>query len=455
MPYRNGVFVFGGKEVKPDTLKNLWQFLYDSYTGLGGYKDGSYLIRHKRESDEKYERRKKLAYYPNFVKKIVDTFTAQIFKKPPQRKLTKEYELFVNDVDRKGTYIDDFMRRAFKLSLIFGTVFIIVDKPSQVAKTKQEEIEKKLLPYATIRLPWQIEEYELDEYGNLKRIVFSEKKGKKRELTNEVLRVLDENDKVILERENPLEVLPVVVLRTSDQLLYEELFSEPFIYTIAQLNFELYNLISEIREILRNITFPVLTYPVRSIESFSQKEIIVGTENALLYEPETGGKPDFVAPPPAPVEVYLEYLNKVIEQIYRTVNLEFVLGSQTQKSGVALEFEFQNLNTLLSMFAMNLEKAEYEIANIVSKWHGKEKYEGTIDYRKDFSFRDVERELKILLDSLSAGISSKTFLIEAHKKIVRFVLEDSVEDVILERIDREIEGLEGIDNQLKNELGNS
>ncbi len=455
MPYKNGVFVFGGKEVKPDDLQNLWQFLYDSYTGLGGYRTGEYLIRHKRESDEKYERRKRLAYYPNFVKKIVDTFTAQVFKRPPQRQLTKEYELFVNDVDKTGTYIDDFMRRALKLSLIFGTVFIIVDKPSEEARTKQEEIERKLLPYATIRLPNQVEDYELDEYGNLKRIVFREGKERKRELSTEVLRVLNKRGEVILERENPLGVLPVVILRTSDKLLYEELFSEPFIYTIAQLNFELYNLISEIREILRNITFPVLIYPVRSIESFSQKEMIMGTENALLYEPETGGKPDFIAPPPAPVEVYLEYINKVIEQIYRTVNLEFTLGSQTQKSGVALEFEFQNLNTLLSMFAMNLEKAEYEIANLVARWHGKKEFEGTIDYRKDFSFRDIERELKIILDALSAGIRSETFLIEAHKKIVRLSLGDSVEDKTLERIDKEIEGLEGVDNQLKNELGNT
>jgi len=455
MPYRDGVFFFGGEKVDPDDLTSLWQFLYDSYTGLGGYRSGKYLIKHRREPEEKYERRKKLAYYPNFVKKIVDTFTAQVFKKPPTRQLTREYELFVNNVDRRGTYIDDFMRRALKLSLIFGTVFIIVDKPSQGARTRQEEIERKLLPYATIRLPWQVEDYELDEYGSLKKITFREGENRKRELSQESIRVLERKGKVVLERENPIGTLPVVVLRASEQLLYEDLFSEPFIYTIARLNFELYNLISEIREILRNITFPILTYPVRSIAGFNDREVVLGTENALLYEPEIGGKPDFIAPPPAPVEVYLKYLNQVIEQIYRTVNLEFTLGSQSQKSGVALEFEFQNLNTLLSMFAMNLEKAEYEIANLVARWSGKEKFEGTIDYRKDFSFRDIERELRIILDSLSAGINSETFLVEAHKRIVRLSLGDSLEDRTLERIDREIEGLEGIDNQLKNELGNT
>jgi len=446
MAYANGVFIFGGKEVKPDDLSSLWQFLYDSYTGLGGYRDGSYLIRHKRETDDKYNRRKKLAYYPNYVKKIVDTYVAQVFRKPPVRDLTPEYEIFVNDVDRTGTYIDDFMRKVLKLTLIFGTVFVIVEKPSESATTKQEEIEKKLLPYATIRLPWHVKSYELDEYGNLKRIVFKERGEIEREYREDVFYVYKKGKK-ILEKENPFGTLPVVVVRASDQLLYEELFSESFIYTIAMLNYELYNLISEIREILRNITFPILVYPTKEMSRIESLEI--GTENAILYDPEHGGKPDFIAPPPAPVEVYMQYMNSVIEQIYRVANLEFTLGSQTQKSGVALEFEFQNLNTLLSLFAMNIEKAEYEIANLVAKWHGKEKFEGTIDYRKDFSFRDVERELKVALDSLSAGVQSQTFVNEVHKRIVRLALSDSVDDETLERIDKEIEGLEGMDNQMK------
>ena len=449
MPYANGEFFFGGKPVKTPELQNLWQFLYDSYTGLGGYRDGSYLIRHKREPDEKFERRKRLAYYPNYVKKIVDTFVAQVFRKPPQRELTPEYELFVSNVDKSGTHIDDFMRRVFKLSLIFGTVFVLVDKPPEEAQTRAEELERGLLPYATIRLPWQVQDYELDEFGNLTKIVFKEK-DLLREITKEYFRIL-KGKKVILEKGNPLGEIPLVIVRPSDRLLYEELFGEPFIYTIAMLNYELYNLISEIREILRNITFPILVYPSKD-ENITRIEI--GTENAILYNPEFGGRPDFIAPPPAPVEVYMEYARWIVEQIYRAVNLEFTLGAQTQRSGVALEFEFQNLNTLLSGFAMVLEQAEYRIAELVSKWHGKEKFEGVIDYRKDFSFRDVERELKLIMDGLSLGIQSETFNVEAQKKAARLILGD-VEDEVILRIDKEIEGLEGIDNQLKNELGNS
>ena len=64
----------------------------------------------------------------------------------------------------------------------------------------------------------------------------------------------------------------------------------------------------------------------------------------------------------------------------------------------------------------------------------------------------MERELKIAMDSLSLNVPSPTFKTEVYKHIARINLNDKVDDKTLERIDKEIEGLEGIDNQLKNEL---
>ena len=450
MPIENGSFVLRASELIP----NDWKFLYDSYTGLGGYKDGSYLVQHKRESDEKLQRRKALAIYPNYVKKIVDTFTAHMFRKSPQRETTPEYETFINDTDRRGTYIDDFMRRLFKLCMIYGTVFVVVDKPSAEARTRGEEIQMGLLPYATVRLPSQIESYELDEFGNLQSITFAEagKEKRYRYFDAESWKVLNAKKEVIAQGQHNLGTIPVVRASLTEQLLYEEVLSEPFIWNIAKLNFEIYNLISEIREILRNLTFPVLTYPVRDSqeEQRLKQGLLLGTENALLYNPEGGGKPDFIAPPSAPVEVYMEYLKLTIEQIYKSVNLEFALGTQTGKSGVALEFEFQNLNSMLVQFALALEQTEYQIARLVARWNGREEFEGKVSYAKDYSYRDLERELKISMDALTLSISS-TFEKELKKKLSRAILTDWSDDNTLTQIDKEIDGIEGRDNQLANE----
>jgi len=78
------------------------KFLMDAYTGKGGYLDGTYLIRHPRESDEKFNKRKKLAVYPNYVRKVVDSYLSHLFKKSPVRSIeTQEYQDFLSS--RKKT----------------------------------------------------------------------------------------------------------------------------------------------------------------------------------------------------------------------------------------------------------------------------------------------------------------------------------------------------------------
>jgi len=460
MPIENGEFVLkvsafsslSGKLTDED-----YKLLLDSYTGLGGFKDGSYLVRHKRETDDKYERRQRLAVYPNYVKKIVDTWTALLFKRPPRRQLPKdaeEYERFCQSADGSGTYIDDFMRRVFRLSAIYGTVFVVVDKPRGEARTKLEELERGLFPYASVRLPTQLHSYELDELGRLRAVVFTEKRGKKvylRRFTPEGWELTTLFGDVVDGGEYALGRLPVVAVSLTERLVAGQLVAPPVIWDIARLNFEVYNLISEIREILRNQTFPILILPATNPEEENKyRNLTVSTENALLYNPEKGGKPDFIAPPPAPVEAYMEYLKLTIEQIYKAANLEFVLGAQTQRSGVALEFEFQNLNAQLAQFAMALEQAEYEIAQLVARWEGREKFGGVIDYAKDFSYRDAERQLKLALDALTVNVS-RLFEIETKKLISRLILNDFSDDETLKRIDEEIEGLEGIEERLRRE----
>ena len=413
---------------------NTWdyQFLTDAYTGLGGFKDGSYLIRYPRETDAKYNRRKQLAVYPNFVKKIVDTFVNFVFKNPPVRDTSKtpEYAEFIEDTDLKGTYIDDFMRHICKLSLIFGTVFVVVDVPKGGGK-----------PYATIRLPSQLARVEIDEYGRITKIVFAESTELFRAFEpNRWIISKDINGKFILEIGNhDLGLVPVVPVSWSEPLLPTEILTVPFIWDIARLNFDLYNAISELREILRNVTFPVLTLPAKD-EAMLQKlkNITIGTENFIPFSPDGGGKPDFIAPPEGPAKTLLEYINFLISQIYKAVNLEFALGSHSQKSGVALEFEFQQLNTLLTGLALQMEKAEYQIADLVAKWSGKERFTGTISYRKDFSFRDLERELKVAMDAITLGIS-ETFNAELKKKLAREILGDYTNEEVFNKIDIEIE----------------
>ena len=429
-----------------------WQFYIDSYTGKGGFEDGSYLIKYPRESDDKFKRRKELAVYPNYVKKIVDTYISHLFKQSPIRETTPEYEDFIQNVDKQGTYIDDFMRKAGKLSLIFGTVLVVIDRPRGKARTRLEEKQKGLLPYAVIRLPYEVEDIQLDKYGNISKIVFKENNLFRSFTERDWIISKDKEGKQIIDSgSHELGIVPVVPVRWTDTVLPFDVFSPSFIQDLAQINFDLYNAISELREILRNITFPVLTLPIRDETTANQlSNLTIGTENFIPYNPEGGGKPDFIAPPPEPAKIYIEYINFLISQMYKIVNLEFALGSQSGKSGVALDFEFQQVNSLMAGIALHLEQAEYKIADIVARWNGETGFYGKIEYDKDFSFKDLERELKNAMDALSLQIS-QTFDAELKKKIAREMLGDYIDESTLERIDKEVDGLEGADNQLKNE----
>ncbi|MEM2566938.1 MAG: phage portal protein [Candidatus Bathyarchaeia archaeon] len=422
-----------------------YRLMWDAYTGLGGFQDGTYLVKYPRETDEKYNRRKQLAFYPNFPKKIVETFTSHIFRKPPQRQIESQaYLIFIQNTDRNGTYIDDFMKKVCKLSLVFGTVFVIVDKPQGNAITVAQEKELGILPYATIRLPTQVEEVQVDEFGKIVSITFREELFL-RTFTQNTWEVKVIGKQETYSGEHALGTIPVVAVSWTDSLLPTQIFCPPMIHEIAYASKDLYNAISELREILRSTTFPILTLPTKQPVG----DITVGTENFIAYDPEGGGKPDFIAPPPDPAKIYMEYIQLLIEQIYKLANLEFVMGTSQQKSGVALEFEFQDLNSMLSGIAMNMEQAEYRIAELVARWSGEERFRGSISYEKDFSFRDIEREMRIVFDALSMQIS-QTFENELKKRIARALLPDT-DDETMKRIDYEIDGLEGLDNQLKRE----
>jgi len=420
------------------------KFLIDAYEGKGGFLDGSYLIPHPRESNEKFERRKKLAVYPNYVKKVVDSYLSHLFKKSPIRSIeTQEYQEFIQDVDKQGTYIDDFMRRAFKLAMIVGTIFIIVDKPPGKAQTKLEEKTLDLRPYLATRLPSQVYNYSFDQFGRLAFITFREKRPdgtiiyRYFDTEKWIISTDPEQKKIEGEGKHKLGIVPVVPLHSTDPLLSTSLTATPWILDVANLNFDLYNALSELRELLRSQTFSIFTIPIRDqADAEKLKDLTISTENAIPYNPEGGGKPDYVAPPPDPVEAYMKYITALIDQIYRLANLEFTGG--VQKSGIAKEYDWLEFNRTLSSFAEQCEQAEYRIADIVCRWYETE-FKGYIQYPQDFSIKELAKELEIGMNAITAQILPPTGVVELRKKLTRDMLGEFVDDKLLSKMDEEIE----------------
>jgi len=321
------------------------------------------------------------------------------------------------------------MKRYATLANIVGTIFLIVDRKPLEMINRAQELENP--PYLVPKLPVEVVDFSVDTSGQLEWIVFSEiitSKRFKSEGESEIrFRYFDKEswqvlkgtsifDAVVVSQgQHNLGTVPVVQLHSEEPIEETQIFGVSKIFEIAKTNLRLFNALSELDEILRNQTFSILTIPVKNPADREQYEnMTLSTENGLLYDPEYGGKPEFIAPPTNPTEAYETRIAELIKYIYKLASLEFTGG--VQKSGIAMAFDFQETNSALASMAQNIEEAEYKIIDIVGRWLDKDFSNAVAEYKRDFSIVDLQQELKNAIDVLALDISRK-FNIELKKKI--------------------------------------
>lgn len=416
------------------------QFLLDAYTGMGGFAYGYYLSRHTREDDSSYAARKDLAVYPNYCRKIVDVFMGFLWKQSPSREVDDGlYAQFMANADGLGGKLDTVMSSYQRLAMLLGTVFIIVDKPKAQGATAAQQA----YPYLTVRLKNQLVDEEKDADGNWAKVVFSEAgsggKTQYRTFTASGWRVSSEADGsgLIEEGVYGLGRVPVVRLHIAKPLNPSETMSQSFFYDLAQLNWELYNVRSELRELERQQAFSILTFPVvDDTERSRLQDLTIGTKNGLAYNPSGGGKPEFIAPPDGPALHLVSRMAAIVEDIYSVSNLEFV-GSAMKASGEALSFHFMEANSALGGMAEMAEYAETEIAQLVYLWQG-QNFTGNISYPSDFNLSDVIKSITVAMDTVNLGMGA-AFDKALKKRLSKQVLGSDVGASTLAEIDAEID----------------
>lgn len=440
-----------------------YDFLEDSYTGGGGFDDGSYLIQYIREDDEKFNRRKDASWYPNFVKKVWSSYLSHLFKRGPARLADGNdlYTAFTEDCDRRATNLDAYMRQAARLAGLLGTVWLILDSPADIGRSKAEQREKRGFPYLVMRTPADLEDWTVNDVGALTRIVFKETDEQDREQ----YRIYEPEGWIIARNPDgtgPISsgsydlggLLPVIPLHSTEPLKPTDITAAPWVWPLAVANWELFNKVSELDEILRAQTFSVLTLPVSEDADMKRYEnLVLSTESGLVYNPEGGGKPEYLAPSDGPARVYMDWIAALIEKIYKLSGLEFTGGTKAtaNASGVALSFQFQEANNNLSGLAELCERAERQIAKIFGLWTRREIKELSISYPRDFNVVDLEAEVKRGMDALTMGIS-ETFDKELKKSLARRLLGEGVPDKVLAQIDQEIESAEVYETQAEDEI---
>ena len=404
-----------------NSQQELYKLLRDSYEGMGGYIDGSYLRKHERETEQKYQQRKELAYYLNYFKPCIDAHIAPIFKNLAIRDWkgagATSWEIFINDIDFKGTKIKDFMKQVAHKSKINGTCFIAVDRAEDIGELSLAALEENRnnLPYAFIIDPISIEEIEIDKFGRITKFVYlerdanSEEQAARRTLTIDGWELKD--SKGTHKGQWNLDCVPVIpVPSKNDNENFNPLPPSEFI-SIAKTNRAIYNMTSWLNDILLNQTFSVLVYP-----SNSSDKLILGTNNALGFPSEASHEPKFIAPAADPANILHAEIDRLQQECYRMAGVVNVTGVKSEQSGIAKAWDFERTNQILSDFADILENTELKLADLFQRFT-KVDFEYTVNYPNDFSIADVQTELANA--EIAKGLNfGDAFNIEIYKRVL-------------------------------------
>ncbi|MBS3953630.1 MAG: hypothetical protein KGZ88_11840 [Methylomicrobium sp.] len=404
-------------------------FLANALNGTGGFSDGGYLVKYPRESDEKFNRRKEIAWYRNFLNSACVDFTGYLSKRPPARNNNNPLmAVIIDDADGKGNSLDVFWQGFMIQAKARGSMLLLIDMPKQLPVDQASQINQRITPYLAAIAPENVMQISIGSDGLVETIEIADTYEDKPAIRGWDTQSwwVRRGETVLDSGEHGLSVCPVLLFAESGDFPCVGAFAQ-----IADLSKRHYNLCSERDEILRAQTFSLLTYQVPSDQAhlFEAKKVAeaIGTHNMLIHN---GAPPGFIAPPDGPATIYSQVISDIetaIKQIALTVE-----QPNHQESGIALTLRFQQLNSALTAFARAMEDLERRVWWVVSRWL-QTSYVPETAWSKDYSLADVTQELSELQQMQASGFPVLA-IDEKQKLIIQLMLSnlnpESLENVL-------------------------
>jgi hypothetical protein len=449
-----------------------WAVARDLYEGTGGFlhPDRPYLIPHPREWNDhstvdatsgatipnpnprdpspKLLMRRKLARYENIAAAILDAVSGALFLQAPSRSFGAKTEneaitKFWGDCDGKGTDLSTFSRESFMAAGVFGHVHHLMEKPDGMPETAADQGS----PYVCRYTPLDVLDWLDDGEGRLMAVKLAEVAPrdtfgqKENDLKRIRVRIVDEtkwklyDHKGILLKEDAhgFGELPVDVLYARKRLLTP--FVGKSVMGDPQLYIDLYNLISEVRELLRNQTFAVLNVPLgkdNSAESEMQKLGKQSGTSNVLFSTEPA---NFISPEGTNVEAYHEHMERLTRMIYRLATAPWEGDSRDAESADSRKIKRSEYGQILKTYALELQRSERRMTWLAyralygesaqAKW---EADQPNITYATDFAPVELDVVVKNAADALGLDLG-ETVQRELKKKVARAVLPDMTKDL--------------------------
>ena len=397
-----------------DEFYDTWKLLGHVYEGDGPFLDGSALIAHPRElnykqtadgidkSDvisekDKFTRRKRIARYENFAQIIIDTFVDYQYAKEPTRSIQKNglsglsaqhpLEAWWEDVDGHGTHITDWMKTHQVLADVYGHLVVVMAQlpnPSgRPARTLAEQGRFVLRAYTPLdTLDWLADGHILTA---VKLIEVPERKTLDERNTNETLqtttarvedlqnvefRLIDDEKWTHWNKSgvrlggsfHSFGQAPLAVFysrrRARNPVLGRSILKDPRLFR------DHFNLVSELRELLRSQTFSMLNIQLGVEEEVSDARARLGESASTETILWSRGGAAFIAPSEGPASTYSSEIEALERKIFRLIGLPWEGDSSAAESGDSRRLKAMDLNRLLAGCADESQRFEYDIARL-------------------------------------------------------------------------------------------
>jgi hypothetical protein len=426
------------KHPEYERYQNRWEFYLRSYMGAEDYQDGGYLTSYLNESKDEYGRRIQLTPIDNHCKGIVHIYSSYLWRVPPVRvfgALANNPALsdFLKDSDLDGRSFNSFMREAQQWASVYGHVWIMVDKPQSQVGTRAQELEQGIRPYLTMITPENVFDWNYErsasgryELTYLKVRESIDRKDDTHTITHfrkwyldrvELWEYDNDNEKLVETVPNMLGKIPAVHLPANRSNIRGVGISD--IADIAHMQKAIYEELSEIEQLIRISNHPTL---VKTYDT----DASAGAGAVINFPDDMDGnlKPYMLQPDGGNLDAVRASITDKVTTINRMAHMGAVRGTDAVKaSGIALQTEFQLLNSKLSEKADVLELAEEQVWRLFCLYQ-EVSPDVEIYYPDSFDVKDYPNELQFLQMAKASGVRSTTLMQEIDKQIADLILDD-------------------------------
>ena len=434
-----------------------WRKYLDLYESNNIYR---FIHRHLREDDEIWKRRIERGYFYNYVKSVVDIFTAFLFHAPIDRdpgSFAEEFERIYKNTDLNGSLWEVFWARVCTFAMVEGHVGVMVDMPPQedaaAIETEEDRKNANFRPYLSMLHAHQILDWETDRFGNFiwvkievlrsdeerswkepvdtdtrffiiwTRDTFEEWKLVKIQPLNEPNDVSRDPQQFeatkLREGAHDLGRVPLIIAKF-DKKADHSWFGLSAVRDIADINIAILNWSSLGDEEIFERCLNVLTME----KGEGDMPVQLAHGNVLEYEPG-GAKPEYLTPGPTALNLIMLWIKQALEEIRRLARVGGTAGTgdaRQSSSGIAHAFQFLETNQALAAKANTLEQAETEVHQLIVDWlDGDEEFDGTIAYPDEFGVEDV-LTLFQEMDMARTSLTSETAIKTLEKKLTNKLL---------------------------------